>query len=741
MDDLIERFLMNPLFGLGMFQDPEDIKHEFDKATVLSSFQQSLSEFQSMIGRDQHFRIHTSFREPSLPSVPLQGLAPITLAQMELGKTHRGRVLFGTLCSDAFIMTAVSTCLEDETGKVVKLGIYNAAPSGSSSFADVQKLFPKGIKVAVKEPYLKRALDGRLLVRIDNPANFEKLCTSDASTHYEVTDRLRTEGNRRFGERDWRRAIQCYTESIAAAAQALSSSTDECRKKKDKSSKRSGADRHYQGIVLAYSNRAEAWLKLHMYDKALADCDGALGIDAEHVKSLYRKGRALRGLKQYHEACALLQRVLVNHPQSKEAQSELAAIKICLKHGGELPTDISEFLMQPLGSPAQNIMPDCYDYIGPVIIQMTSDGRGRGLFVSKNVKAGEVLLVSNAMAVCRHDPAGMQQTLGLHLVDASAKRFNDASEEDLVTEVVSLAMDSQEFLRKLYSLAYSPSQNNMAVPSCTGMMESTSDQLTTEDLQQIDMGRIREIVRRNAFGDNTDSSGLWWLPSFINHSCLPNACALDVGEAMFVHASADIQAGEEITMSYSNPLLPLMLREKACRSWGFQCDCKRCIFERSLQHSLQGITLEFISLHEKAKHRLMPAASLQSRAIYDRLRKILRSLNVTSVEKQWLLAAYSGSFGASWVFTDCAEETITPDSAAMELLEAIKATVPGHISTLCVASRLVQTARRSPVQKSFLNRLIQEATAACICVYGKQKDHVLRKLIMERLVPEFMFMP
>ncbi|MCO5568119.1 hypothetical protein L7F22_021815 [Adiantum nelumboides] len=41
---------------------------------------------------------------------------------------------------------------------------------------------------------------------------------------------------------------------------------------------------------------------------------------------------------------------------------------------------------------------DCSDYFGPVEIQMTADGRGRGLFATKDIKAGKLVIVCKAVA-------------------------------------------------------------------------------------------------------------------------------------------------------------------------------------------------------------------------------------------------------------------------------------------------------------------------------------------------------
>lgn len=53
---------------------------------------------------------------------------------------------------------------------------------------------------------------------------------------------------------------------------------------------------------LALSNRAQAYLKLKVYQKAYDDADGAIYIDQNHVKSIGRRGTAAFYLKKYRFA-------------------------------------------------------------------------------------------------------------------------------------------------------------------------------------------------------------------------------------------------------------------------------------------------------------------------------------------------------------------------------------------------------------------------------------------------------
>ena len=54
--------------------------------------------------------------------------------------------------------------------------------------------------------------------------------------------------------------------------------------------------------MLAYSNRAQAYLKLKCYQKAYSDATQAVTLDPTHVKSLGRRGTAAYHLHDYKQA-------------------------------------------------------------------------------------------------------------------------------------------------------------------------------------------------------------------------------------------------------------------------------------------------------------------------------------------------------------------------------------------------------------------------------------------------------
>ncbi|KAL2642484.1 hypothetical protein R1flu_010071 [Riccia fluitans] len=69
---------------------------------------------------------------------------------------------------------------------------------------------------------------------------------------------------------------------------------------------------------------------------------------------------------------------------------------------------------------------------------------------------------------------------------------------------------------------------------------------------------------------STISSGMWVLPSFLTHSCVPNTEITFFGKAMFLRSSRDLEAGEELTTSYT----ACSNLKKSIKEWYLDCTCE-----------------------------------------------------------------------------------------------------------------------------------------------------------------------
>jgi tetratricopeptide (TPR) repeat protein len=295
------------------------------------------------------------------------------------------------------------------------------------------------------------------------PVNSDKI----VETHN--ANDLRVLGNLCFGEENYHGAAELYTRSLHLAED------EETRQGKPVCSRE---------IILGYSNRAEAYIRLQEFDKALADAKKALARDPSHLKSLFRKGRALLGLSQYEQALTTLQAAAPRAPSDRDLQAALHESSTAVQQSCHGHYDLSQYYLK---GKQTGESPHCADYIGPVIITDVGRGRGRGLVLTKDVEAGELLLVSNPIAF-------------LPLQNADQSR-NDISQAFVNGKV-------QEGFRKIVEASHSHNKGLERLPSLydgeKALPAPSVQQTHFESASHLDGAQIRRIIQLNAInGDAT----------------------------------------------------------------------------------------------------------------------------------------------------------------------------------------------------------------------------------------------
>ncbi|CAM6094698.1 unnamed protein product [Calypogeia fissa] len=421
-------------------------------------------------------------------------------------------------------------------------------------------------------------------------------------------DSLRRQGNRFFKDSNYIAAMNLYSQCIVQSGETidsldvLSSNSDEERRQKVAKVQRI--------LFLALSNRAETWLRLKDYSRALWDADRALESEPNHAKCLVRRGKSLDGLQRYEEAVFCFTAALQLFPNDILIKNSLRSSKICHLQSYEGLFDFSN-------CDDGSALDPCCDFVGPVEIQKLGvDGYGgRGVFLTKSAIAGQLLLVSNALAILGGDPSEkspLQAIEDYWIARASASLL--PTQNDLALHLSFGASRNAELRAKLESLFFDgggqqadivpdmelfkpgAKWNSLHPPPPGGGGEGRGFESMVKAHEET-VARMRKVVEYNAFTDFDDwgraysgiagreeylkagCGGLWLLPSFLNHSCAPNCTKVYIGNAVFVRASRAMDAGEELSLAYCDVSLGVDSRRDRLRKWGFECRCRRCLSE------------------------------------------------------------------------------------------------------------------------------------------------------------------
>lgn len=123
----------------------------------------------------------TPSAKPS-PAAAAASSTPIMIRDLRIGVTHTGKCLQGVIAEEPFQMSAIHITLVDAMGQRMPVAVYNYPGYGGSISIFTQQdleaspsrnLFKKGDTVRVRDPYCKIAMDGQIVVRVDDFSTIE----------------------------------------------------------------------------------------------------------------------------------------------------------------------------------------------------------------------------------------------------------------------------------------------------------------------------------------------------------------------------------------------------------------------------------------------------------------------------------------------------------------------------------------------------------------------------------------
>jgi hypothetical protein len=151
-------------------------------------------------------------------------------------------------------------------------------------------------------------------------------------------------------------------------------------------------------------------------------------------KGLFRKAQALYNLQRYRECCQVLKVLRVEYPNLVAAKGELTrAINRLVEQ------ESGRYQFKQLYMETNKLRPPHLDhctYVGPLSVR-ASGSRGRGLFTTEAVKAGDLLLCEKAFAHAFVDTGKAEHNQDVTLlINAETDSATMGVQADLITMIV-----------------------------------------------------------------------------------------------------------------------------------------------------------------------------------------------------------------------------------------------------------------------------------------------------------------
>ena len=168
-------------------------------------------------------------------------------------------------------------------------------------------------------------------------------------------------------------------------------------------------------------------------------------------KALYRAGQALYKLGRFSECQNILVLLCKKYPNNADAAMELTRVRCRLKEQKNGSYDFKAIYEE-----AAKLRPPHLDhatFVGPVTIK-ASKGRGRGLFTTKDVKTGDLVLCEKAFAHCyanTKEKSLSSSKISL-LLNISTNRMSIGTQSDLITTIVQKLWRNPSFLPEFTAL-------------------------------------------------------------------------------------------------------------------------------------------------------------------------------------------------------------------------------------------------------------------------------------------------
>ncbi|KAH3745397.1 hypothetical protein Pelo_13201 [Pelomyxa schiedti] len=458
-------------------------------------------------------------------------------------------------CFKTSSTTALSTVFEDDQGSVCRLSVYNLTKS-TGIFPPNHSKYGIGTKVTILHPWYKRFFDGWPGLRVDDPETvfFGKTCDQVLNEHNRLLETpqqhmekaiaLEATGNSKMVARDFNTALSQFRSALdhlveippvehihplqepMATLEILVPSCQEL-------------------IARISSSAAEACLALKRRHLSVFYCRIALKFDPLCAHAL-----------------SLLKLVLLNIGDHYILHKWIPP---AILQADKAVADLDQYarkVQSHLTRPTSN-------FCGPLEFSTIPGPKERGLIAKERIPKGSILLVEDPCIVTHRENDGVLEMPLVEEIIAQLRKQDDPLLDVLrwlhpCGNIRGLAVDKLD-LRAI--------QLKWGLNNTTGLTVS-------------DIWLIKQICRSNCFSTQNNfhaetlcnkGSGLYFLGSGFNHSCLPNAFWFVTGDKLVVRATKDIQSGEEVTISYRELEQNNFARQKDLKvNRGFTCACERC---------------------------------------------------------------------------------------------------------------------------------------------------------------------
>jgi len=541
----------------------------------------------------------------------LNSLKETCLKEMFVNKIHLGHYLECETICDPYYTTGIHLLIKDKNGDIEQLALYNY--ESKSCDVDPKFIIPIGTKLSIKEPHLQLFSldDNDFVIRVDSPTD---VVINSYPESNKTIDELIKQGDRAFENSNFHTSFISYSQVIQESK--------DCN---------------------IYLKRCQVNLKLEKYYLAYLDSKHAIELDSNNEYAYYWAGRSNYQLRQFEKALDYFEKSLKINSNNKDTENEIVRTHKRLNEAKNGTYNFKELYEQYFKR--ENLYLDVADYFSNQMKITNIENKSKGVVAIDFIKKGTLLLANKAASAVFYNNKDFRLK-SYNTIDCFNKKYKTRNESENITNLAYKIQDDPVFANKIYSLfggcafdreniehhmidikrieeilkfnsfsIENPFEeldiirldnemknfkyfNNINYAEFEDDDNFEEEASIDEDSMQLDLASIdfdssvyKNLVDLQIKLDNLNNqSGLWYLSSYFNHSCLANCNVRTIGDVQFFYSQKDIEIGEELTIRYFPPEWNYSEKiEHTLAVYGFKCDCKLCILD---EQDLMRITRE-----------------------------------------------------------------------------------------------------------------------------------------------------
>ena len=490
----------------------------------------------------------------------------ITINEMTLGNTYKNKYIKLEIYTEIILMTSIMFLGKDNNNDLTLIAIYNFENFfGTKDYKKLKDIFKKGKYIIVLEPFYKMFGSGDEGIRIEDPNEIiifddkewiDKFLNNETKENYlenlnnkenDNIDFLYKKANQLLENKDYNTALAHFTKlkSLIPNDNEIDLQLGKC------------------------------YFELPYYTKTINKCDEIINKNQDNVDAILLKIKSLIQLKKVLEAKELFnlkKQIIEKYKKQDFLQiDEEITNKIKNMNGyynfADLYKQSKESLIINIG-----------EYINKKLkINFDNSNKGIGIYTNEKIKKGELLVVSKALVAIKLNKNE----------DNIKMEYDNPTQEEFEKTGQSLIYRDKKEIEEILSFKLSNYPEDYI--EFLELYDGKNINLNLEKRKKeknINLKKIQDVIKFNSFSyckhEKHKLNGLWYFPSFFNHSCIPNCYYFGFGDILIIISLSDIEADNELFINYCVNDMDYESRQKCFKqNYNFYCNCQLCQYEKN----------------------------------------------------------------------------------------------------------------------------------------------------------------